>query len=144
VYFTILNSFLLMWKLVNNGFHSTCHVQVRVRIHYPKVQNLHKGSFLRVCKNSLTYGAEPYLRSRQLCSHSRTSQHLLEPDGSLPCSQEPSTGLYPEPDKYSPYHPISLRYILILSINLCTSVKSYLEIIIFLQSEAGVDRTLFT
>jgi hypothetical protein len=40
----------------------------------------------------LTYGAEPVLRSCQLCSHSRTSQHFMEPEGSLPCAQEPSTG----------------------------------------------------
>jgi hypothetical protein len=29
----------------------------------------------------LTYGAEPFLRSHQLCSHSRTSQHFMEPEG---------------------------------------------------------------
>jgi hypothetical protein len=38
---------------------------------------------------SLTYGAEPFLRSCQLCSHSGTSQHFKEPEGSSPCSQEP-------------------------------------------------------
>jgi hypothetical protein len=32
----------------------------------------------------LTYGAEPFLRSCQLCSYSRTSQHFKEPEGSSP------------------------------------------------------------
>jgi hypothetical protein len=66
--------------------------------------------------HSLTHGAEPFLRSRQLCSHSRTSKHFVEPESSLPCSQEPSTGPYPEPDQSNPYHPIhpiSLRSFLI-------------------------------
>jgi hypothetical protein len=53
-----------------------------------------------------THGAEPFLRSRQLCSYSRISQHFMEPEGSLPCSQEPSTGSYPKPDQSNPYHPI--------------------------------------
>jgi hypothetical protein len=30
----------------------------------------------------------------------------MEPEGSLPCSQEPSTGPYPELDQSSPYYPI--------------------------------------
>jgi hypothetical protein len=30
----------------------------------------------------------------------------MEPEGSLPCSQEPSTGPYSEPDQSNPYHPI--------------------------------------
>jgi hypothetical protein len=34
------------------------------------------------------------LWSRQLCSYSRTSQHFMEPEGSLPYPQEPSTGPY--------------------------------------------------
>jgi hypothetical protein len=39
----------------------------------------------------LTYEAEPFLRSHQLCSHSRTSQHFTKPEGSIQCSQELST-----------------------------------------------------
>jgi hypothetical protein len=46
------------------------------------------------------------LRSCQLCSHSSTSQHFMEPEGSLPCSQEPSTCSYPETDQCNPYHRI--------------------------------------
>jgi hypothetical protein len=30
----------------------------------------------------------------------------MEPEVSLSCSQEPSTGPYPEPDQYSSYHSI--------------------------------------
>jgi hypothetical protein len=30
----------------------------------------------------------------------------MEPEGSLPCSQEPSTGPYPELDQSTPYHSI--------------------------------------
>jgi hypothetical protein len=30
----------------------------------------------------------------------------MEPEGSMPCSQEPSTGPYPEPYKSNPLHPI--------------------------------------
>jgi hypothetical protein len=29
----------------------------------------------------------------------------MEPEGSLPCLQGPSTGPYPEPDQSNPYHP---------------------------------------
>jgi hypothetical protein len=30
----------------------------------------------------------------------------MEPEGSLPCPQEPSTGPHPEPRQLNPYHPI--------------------------------------
>jgi hypothetical protein len=30
----------------------------------------------------------------------------MEPEGSLPWSQEPLTGSYSEPDQFSPYHHI--------------------------------------
>jgi hypothetical protein len=32
-----------------------------------------------------THGAEPFMRSRQMCSHLRTSQHFMESEGSLSC-----------------------------------------------------------
>jgi hypothetical protein len=54
--------------------------------------------------HSLIHGAKPFLRSCQLCSYSRTSQHFMEPEGTLPCSQEPSTGPYSDPDQSNPYH----------------------------------------
>jgi hypothetical protein len=36
--------------------------------------------------------------------------NFKEPEGSSPCSQEPSTGPYPEPVRSSPYHPILLHF----------------------------------
>jgi hypothetical protein len=45
------------------------------------------------------------MRSQQSVSYSRISQHL-EPEGSLPCSQEPAAGSDPELDQSSPRHPI--------------------------------------
>jgi hypothetical protein len=35
-----------------------------------------------------------------------TPSNFKEPEGSSPCSQEASTGPYPEPVRSSPYHPI--------------------------------------
>jgi hypothetical protein len=54
----------------------------------------------------ITHGAEPFSRSHQLCSYSRTSQDFMEPGDSSPHSHKPSIGPYPEPDRSNPYHPI--------------------------------------
>jgi hypothetical protein len=51
------------------------------------------------------YGTESFLRSRQLRSYSRIYQHFMEPEGSLPYSQEPSTGPYFHADESGPYNP---------------------------------------
>jgi hypothetical protein len=74
--------------------------------------------------HSLTHGAEPFSRSCQLCSYPRTSQHFMEPISSLPCSQEPFTGPYPQPDHSNPYHPISLTSILILFTHLSLGLRN--------------------
>jgi hypothetical protein len=48
----------------------------------------------------------------------------METEGSLPRSQEPSTGPYPEPDGSNPYNLIPLRSILILSTHLRLGLPS--------------------
>jgi hypothetical protein len=47
----------------------------------------------------------------------------MEPEGSLPYSQEPSTGPYPEPDRFNPYYPTCLP-ILILPTHLRLGLPS--------------------
>jgi hypothetical protein len=39
----------------------------------------------------LNHWAEPFLGSCQLFRHRRTFKHFMEPEGSIPCSQEPSS-----------------------------------------------------
>jgi hypothetical protein len=56
--------------------------------------------------NSPTHGADRFLRRWELFSYSRTSQQFMEPEYLLPCSQEPSTGPYPEPDQFNASHLI--------------------------------------
>jgi hypothetical protein len=65
----------------------------------------------------------PFLRSRQLCSYSRTSERFMEPESLLPCSQEPSTGPHSELDQSRQYHPI-VRSILISSTHLRLGLPS--------------------
>jgi hypothetical protein len=76
--------------------------------------------------NLLTHSRSwAFLRSCQMCSYSRTSQYFMKPEGSLPCSEEPSTGAYSEPDRSSLYHPtLSLRSILILSTDIRLGLPS--------------------
>jgi hypothetical protein len=62
----------------------------------------------------IIHGAEAFLRCCQSFSHSRTSQHFWESESSLPCSQEPSTGRYPQPINPINTIPSYLRSILIL------------------------------
>jgi hypothetical protein len=66
---------------------------------YPSIRIFHLVKFLTEFKQKLV------LETHSL-THSRTSQDFMELEGSLPCSQEPSTDPYPEPDRSSPYHPI--------------------------------------
>ena len=57
---------------------------------------------------------------------SRTFQHFMEPDGSLPCAQKPDTSANPEPNQSTPHssHPISWRSISLLSSHLCLALRS--------------------
>jgi hypothetical protein len=57
-------------------------------------------------KNLTKCGAEYRSRGHKMCKHSVVSQHFMEPEGSLPSSQELSTFTYPEPDQSSPQHSI--------------------------------------
>jgi hypothetical protein len=67
---------------------STCERLVQPTISHSVKSNFRSSSFNMYLpfSLSLTHGAEPFLRSCQLCSYSRTCQHFIEPEGSLPCS----------------------------------------------------------
>jgi hypothetical protein len=84
--------------------HATCIMCETNLLELPSHSSYRKVRIFQV--HSLILGAEPFLRSRQLCSYSRTSQHFMEPEVSLSRSQEPSTGPYPEPDGSNPYQPV--------------------------------------
>jgi hypothetical protein len=72
------------------------------------------------------HGGEHYSRDHKLFGHSIVSQHFMEPEGSIPNSQELFTCPYPEPDQSSPHHPhpTSTRSILILSKHLRLGLPS--------------------
>jgi hypothetical protein len=71
-------------------------------------------------------GTGPFLRIRQSLSYSRISQHFMEPKGSSPCSQEPTTGPCPEQHQSSPHYSIlsPLRFVLILYFRLRLGLPS--------------------
>jgi hypothetical protein len=75
-----------------------------IRGHLPTEMQYLPKSFTKLQAHS--HGTEPVLRGRQLCSYSGTSQHFMEPKGSLPCSQKPAIGPFPESDQSNPYHHI--------------------------------------
>ena len=45
---------------------------------------------------------------QQLTASQLSSYGIIEHEGSLPCSQQPAIGPYPEPDESSPHHAIPL------------------------------------
>jgi hypothetical protein len=53
----------------------------------------------------------------------------MENKGSLPCSQDPNAGAYPEPNESRP-HPVSFRSILVLSsyLPLCMEIVLFSHI----------------
>jgi hypothetical protein len=68
----------------------------------------------------------------------RISQHFIEPESSLPCSQESSIAHYPEPDQSSSCHPIlshqeqktfwNLNYFLHYKSPVNSNFKSFLRV----------------
>jgi hypothetical protein len=56
-------------------------------------------------ETSQFHGAESFLRSHQSHSYSKSSKHLMESEGSLPCSQKPTTGTV---NQMNPVHIITL------------------------------------
>jgi hypothetical protein len=73
----------------------------------------------------LTYGAQPFLKSRQLYSHSITSQHFMEPKVHHRVHKSLQWSLsWARLTKSTQSNPISLRFILILSIHLRLGLPS--------------------
>jgi hypothetical protein len=78
------------------------HDDIVVYIHY-----LHTTLyFLTDLQTNYLCGAEVLVQGLRSFSYSRNSQYFMEPQDTLMCSQELSTGHYPEPDEWSPYQSI--------------------------------------
>jgi hypothetical protein len=48
----------------------------------------------------------PSLEAASCAATQKFPENFMAPEGSLPCSQEPSTSSYPEPEQSSQYHHI--------------------------------------
>jgi hypothetical protein len=75
------------------------------------------------------HGVEPLSKGHYLSRHSRTSQQFMEPEVSVPCSQEPSN--IPYPVESIPLQPISPRSVLIQSTHLRLVPTNNLEAVPF-------------
>jgi hypothetical protein len=86
-----------------------CDSSVQFKLNSFKVLPQYFGSDFKMFPDK-NYGTEHYSRDPQLLGHSTVSQHFMEPEGSVPNSQELSTSPYTEPDQSSPHRPnLSLK-----------------------------------
>jgi hypothetical protein len=73
-----------------------------------------------------------FFRSRQLRKYLTNCQYFMEPEGSLPCSQDSFTDPYPEPDQLIPHH-------LMLFLNIHFNIILYLRLLLpYLSLSFGV------
>jgi hypothetical protein len=94
-----------LYKLVHPSTYPSTHPSVHPSIYLTYLQS----NYVEL---------SPFREVISLCSYTRTSQHFMEPEGSLPHSQESSIGPHPEIDQSSPFQPHlnSPRLILILRV----------------------------
>jgi hypothetical protein len=79
-----------------------CSIETRVAIYSESIPFIpFTCNILHSQSKQHNHGAEHYLRG-----HTIVSQHSMEPEGSIPNSQELSTHFYPELDQSSPHYPI--------------------------------------
>jgi hypothetical protein len=96
----LVQTFFLYW------WNRKCYISVharRLRRNLPRARRIYpSGTF----PYQLTLCSWVPLERPQVVQPLGSSQHFMEPEGSLPRSQEISTCTYPEPDQSSPQHSI--------------------------------------